>query len=125
MGLKSQAKNPLVGLIIEKATKRGVETNCELSKLTKVSTSAISRFFRGHDIHIDSLYNILNYCDLIRTPGSEKREISKLYKELAEERKISREATHELSNLKSHLLNRIRKGDLPGLNTVKLRKIKG
>ncbi|UCH12682.1 MAG: helix-turn-helix domain-containing protein [Candidatus Omnitrophota bacterium] len=87
MGTKSQAKNPLMGIIIKKAAKIGLK-QIDLAKKTKLSASVINRLYNGQSISGENLSKILIYLDLIKTKESSdiQKEFTKLYKELAEER---------------------------------------
>lgn len=117
MGLISQAKNPLVKSLVEQAKNRGFETQKELANETKVSHSTINRLLHGRGISLDNLYKILTYFDLLKIPGNESEETTKLYKELAEERKFR----IAFLNKDNKYNQKKRKGDPPDLNVLELR----
>jgi len=117
MGLISQAKNPLVKSLVEQAKNRGFETQKELANETKVSHSTINRLLHGRGISLDNLYKILTYFDLLKIPGNESEETTKLYKELAEERKFR----IAFLNKDNKYNQKKRKNDPPDLNVLELR----
>ena len=87
MGLKSQEKNSILALVEWKMKLKGILGQKELSKLTGIPPSNLSRFFKGKGLAFKHVYSLLNKLDLLNTPDFHSREIHNLYKELASERK--------------------------------------
>jgi transcriptional regulator with XRE-family HTH domain len=124
MGFKSQAKNPLVQLIIKKANEKGFVRQNELAEAVGVSTSVISRVFAGRGASLDNLFKLLDYFNLINTESIRDLEISMLYKELADERKQHHKSRDKLDDCLKMLKKNKRKKDPPDLNVLKMRRKK-
>lgn len=123
MELRSQAKNPLVELVVAKANQRGIQNQKELAEKAGVAPAVVSRLFNGRSASLNNIYALLSYLDLIKLEIPKSDEIAKLYRELAEERKIRIKLADENMKLRKVFFERRRKGDVSETPVAKLRKL--